>query len=73
MTDAPEIRQQLSGLNPHDTSYAIAFVEALLAGVQVTVLEGPIADGGETWLRVRTASGNEGWVRPSGEGEVYLA
>ena len=49
------------------------FVEALPAGVQVTVLEGPITDGGETWIRVRAASGNEGWVRPSGEGEVYLA
>jgi SH3-like domain-containing protein len=49
------------------------FVEALPAGAQVTVLEGPITDGGETWLRVRAASGNEGWVRPSGAGEVYLA
>ena len=49
------------------------FVEALPAGVKVTVLEGPITDGGETWLRVRTASGNEGWVRPRGDGEVYLA
>ena len=49
------------------------FVEALPAGVQVTVLEGPITDGGETWLCVRTASGNEGWVRPFGDNEVYLA
>ena len=34
MTDAPEIRQQLAGLNPHDPSYAIAFVEALLAAAR---------------------------------------
>ncbi len=48
------------------------YVEALPAGAQVAVLEGPVQDNGETWLRVRTANGNEGWVRPFGDGEVYL-
>ncbi len=49
------------------------FVEALPAGVVVTVLEGPVVEGGETWLRVRTGNGNEGWVRPFGDGETFLA
>jgi hypothetical protein len=51
-----------------------SFVEALPAGAQVTVLEGPVSEGDQVWLRVRTASGTEGWVRPSGENdETYLA
>jgi hypothetical protein len=49
------------------------FLEALPAGAQVTVLEGPIVEGGDTWLRIRSATGNEGWARPFGEGETYLA
>jgi len=48
------------------------FVEALPPGARVTVLEGPIVEGGETWLRVRTEAGNEGWVRPHGGGKTYL-
>ena len=50
-----------------------SFVEALPAGAQVTVLEGPVSEGDQVWLRVRTASGMEGWVRPSGENQIYLA
>jgi hypothetical protein len=50
------------------------FVESLPTGVQVTVLEGPVSEGNQAWLRVRTPSGLEGWVRSSGENnEVYLA
>jgi hypothetical protein len=50
-----------------------SFVEALPAGAQVTVLEGPVSEGDQVWLRVRTVSGTEGWVRPSGENQIYLA
>ncbi len=50
------------------------FLEALPAGAQVTVLEGPVPEGSQVWLRIRAASGTEGWVRPSGENnQVYLA
>ena len=48
------------------------FVEALPAGASATVLEGPLIEGGETWVRIRAASGNEGWARPSGGDQVYL-
>ena len=49
--------------------------EALPAGAQVAVLEGPVVDSnGYPWVRVRSASGHEGWSRISGDdGEVYLA
>jgi len=50
------------------------FVEALPAGDSVTVLEGPVVESGEQWVRVRSGSGNEGWARiASASGEVYLA
>jgi hypothetical protein len=50
------------------------FVEALPSGATITVLEGPVMDGGEQWVRVRSASGGEGWARiASAGGEVYLA
>ena len=51
------------------------YVEALPAGAQVTLLEGPVTDDNDyPWVRVRTAGGKEGWSRISGErGQVYLA
>lgn len=50
------------------------YVEALPSGARVTVLEGPVTDRDESWVRVRTAAGNEGWSRvASRNGEVYLA
>ena len=50
------------------------YVEALPAGASVTILEGPVVDGGEQWVHVRSASGKEGWARiASVSGEVYLA
>jgi hypothetical protein len=48
------------------------FLEALPAGATVTALEGPLTEGGEIWVRIRTASGNEGWARPSSGDQVYL-
>jgi SH3-like domain-containing protein len=50
------------------------YVEALPPGASVTVLEGPVVEGGEQWVRVRSASGKEGWAHmASASGEVYLA
>ncbi len=49
-------------------------VEALPAGAMVVVLEGPVAEAGEQWVRVRSAAGKEGWARIASQaGEVYLA
>ncbi len=42
------------------TNYDI--VERLQAGTLVTLLEGPMQSGNYTWWRVRTTSGQEGWV-----------
>jgi hypothetical protein len=49
-------------------------VEALPAGAMVVVLEGPVAEVGEQWVRARSAAGKEGWARIASQGgEVYLA
>jgi hypothetical protein len=48
------------------------YIEALPAGASVTVLEGSLTEGGETWMRIRTASGNEGWARTCSGDQVYL-
>jgi hypothetical protein len=47
-------------------------LEALPVGASVTVLEGPLTEGGQIWVRIRTASGNEGWARASSGDQVYL-
>lgn len=47
-------------------------LETLPAGAQVTLLEGPVSEGSEEWVRIRTASGTEGWARPFHR-EAYLA
>ena len=63
------------GLKLRTTRHVEAnFVEALPDATLVTVLEGPVTDGGEQWVRVRSASNREGWARiASASGEVYLA
>ncbi|GAB4445432.1 MAG: hypothetical protein OHK0015_47690 [Chloroflexi bacterium OHK40] len=43
-------------------------IARLPIGTQMTVLEGPAPADGQTWWRVRTIGGNEGWV--SGENLV---
>ena len=48
------------------------YIEALPAGASVTVLEGPLTEGGETWICIRAASGNEGWARSCSGDVNYL-
>jgi hypothetical protein len=81
---APPVQPQVMVVQPAVMAYAglkirasrsldASFVQVLPAGAQITVLEGPVSEGDQVWLRVRTASGTEGWVRPSGENQIYLA
>ena len=49
------------------------YIEAVPADARVTVVEGPVAEGGESWVLVRTAAGNQGWSRTGSRDQVFLA
>lgn len=37
-------------------------IGGLLDGAQIEVIGGPVEEGGEVWLQIRTADGEEGWL-----------
>jgi uncharacterized protein YgiM (DUF1202 family) len=61
---------QLNMRSAAGTGFAI--VEKLQNGAVVDVLEGPVADSGFTWWRVRAPSGQAGWVVEYADNEQTL-